>query len=170
MKGNRRIERNEYDGGMEPKADFFDRLMNHPPFKVFQPFYIQHKEVLMYLLFGGVAFFLNIGLFALLDRVVGMNELVNNAICWIICVLFQFFTNRTWVFDGHVDSTAEFMRQALGFFGGRIFTLVVEEMLLAIFITWMGCNAIAVKLVAQVIVIIQNYFISKVLVFRKHGN
>ena len=62
------------------------------------------------------------------------------------------------------------MRQILGFFGGRVFTLIVEEMLLAIFITWMGCNAIAVKLVAQIIVIILNYVISKVLVFKKHGN
>ena len=91
-------------------------------------------------------------------------------ICWIICVLFQFFTNRTWVFDGHVDSTAGFMRQMLGFFGGRVFTLLVEEMLLAIFITWMGCNAMAVKLAAQIIVIILNYVISKVLFFRKHEN
>ena len=56
MKENRSIRRNVYDAGSESKADIFDRLMNHPPLKVFQPFYAQHKEVLMYLFFGGLHF------------------------------------------------------------------------------------------------------------------
>ena len=43
----------------ERKPDIFDRLMHLPGLRVFEPFYRKHKEVLMYLLFGGLAFFLN---------------------------------------------------------------------------------------------------------------
>lgn len=148
------------------EEDIFDKLMHMPVLNIFEPFYKKHKEVLMYLFFGGLAFFLNIGLFALIG-ITGINELINNALCWIICVLFQFFTNRTWVFDGKVNSRTEFIQQMSGFVGGRIATLVIEEIILAIFITWLGFEAMLVKLAAQVIVIVLNYVISKLLVFRK---
>ena len=51
------------------------------------------------------------------------------------------------------------------FVGGRIATLVIEEVILFIFITELGMNSILVKIVAQVIVIALNYVISK-FVFR----
>lgn len=149
------------------KNDFFDRIMALPGIRIFEPFYKKHKEVLLYLFFGGIAFFLNIGLFALFNGAMKINALVANVICWIICVLFQFFTNRIWVFDGKTDSKSEFLLQMGSFFGGRVFTLVVEEVILAVFITWLGWNSMAVKLAAQVVVIVLNYVISKLIVFRK---
>ena len=45
---------------MEEKRDIFDRLMHLPVLNIFEPFYKKHKEVLMYLFFGGITFFLNI--------------------------------------------------------------------------------------------------------------
>ena len=110
---------------MEEKRDIFDRLMHLPVLNIFEPFYKKHKEVLMYLFFGGITFFLNIALYAWLDGMLGINALIANVICWVVCVLFQYFTNRTWVFDGQVDSAAGFLKQMASFFGGRLFTLVV---------------------------------------------
>jgi len=150
---------------VEDKKDIFDKLMHLPVLRIFEPFYIKHKEVLMYLLFGGLAFFLNLFLFIGIDAVFHISELINNIICWVICVLFQFFTNRTWVFEGHVDTQAEFWKQMSSFFCGRLFTLVVEEAILAIFITWLGLNSVMVKLAAQVVVIVLNYIVSKFFVF-----
>lgn len=72
----------------EREPDLFDRLMHLPGLRVFEPFYKKHKEVLMYLLFGGLAFFLNMFLFWLFTGPAAMNELVANVICWIICVTF----------------------------------------------------------------------------------
>ena len=39
--------------------------------------------------------------------------------------------------------------------------------LMAIFVTWLGMNVFVIRLVAAVLVIVANYFISKLLVFRK---
>ena len=151
----------------ERKPDIFDRIMHLPLLNIFEPFYKKYKEGLMYLFFGGLAFFLNIILFAFLTDIMAMNDLLANAVSWVICVLFQYITNRTWVFDGRVQGAAEFVKQISSFFGGRIFTLVVEEIIIAVFITWLGFNRIAVKLAAQFIVIVLNYVISKLFVFKK---
>ena len=108
------------DMDVEEKKDIFDKLMHLPVLNIFEPFYKKHKEVLMYLFFGGLTFFLNIALYAWLDKGLGMNALIANVICWVVCVLFQYFTNRTWVFDGQVDSAAGFLKQMASFFGGRL--------------------------------------------------
>lgn len=148
-------------------GDMFDRLIHLPGLRILEPFYKEHKEVLLYLLFGGLSFFLNIFLFIGIDRAFGINELINNIICWIVSVLFQYFTNRTWVFDGYTNGTIDLIKQIASFFGGRIFTLIVEEIIIAIFIMWLGLNSAAVKLGAQVVVIVLNYIISKLVVFKK---
>ena len=96
-----------------------------------------------------------------------INEVINNSIDWVICVAFQFFTNRTWVFDGKVDNTKDFLKQAGSFTAGRLFTLVVEDLLIFIFITLMGLPKMPVKLGATFVVIALNYVISKLIVFRK---
>ena len=148
------------------KKDIFDKLMSLPGLRIFEPFYKKYKEVLLYVFFGGLAFFLYLGLFYLLDKT-GMNELLNTCIDWVICVLFQFYTNRTWVFDSEVDSRAGFIKQMASFFAGRLFTLIVDEAITAVFITWLDFPKMPVKLVGQVVVIVLNYVISKLIVFKK---
>lgn len=149
------------------KKDIFDRIMSLPVLNIFEPFYTKHKEGLMYLFFGGLAFFLSIFLFWFMDSVMHLNAVLNNTIDWVICVAFQFFTNRTWVFDGHVESKGEFLKQAGSFTAGRLFTLVVEDLIIYIFITLLGFPSMPVKLAATFIVIALNYVISKLIVFKK---
>lgn len=149
------------------KKDIFDRIMSLPVLNIFEPFYTKHKEGLMYLFFGGLAFFLSIFLFWFMDSVMHLNAVLNNTIDWVICVAFQFFTNRTWVFDGHVETKAEFLKQAGSFTAGRLFTLVVEDLIIYIFISLLGFPSMPVKLAATFIVIVLNYVISKLIVFKK---
>ena len=90
---------------MEEKKDIFDRLMHLPVLNIFEPFYKKHKEVLMYLFFGGITFFLNIALYAWLDGMLGINALIANVICWVVCVLFRRsgrFGSRIFKADGFV--------------------------------------------------------------------
>ncbi len=149
------------------KKDIFDKIMSLPVLNIFEPFYTKHKEGLMYLFFGGLTFFLSLFLFWFMDSVMHINEVINNSIDWVICVAFQFFTNRTWVFDGKVDNTKDFLKQAGSFTAGRLFTLVVEDLLIFIFITLMGLPKMPVKLGATFVVIALNYVISKLIVFKK---
>lgn len=149
------------------KKDIFDRIMSLPVLNILEPFYKKYKEGLLYLFFGGLTFFLSIFLFWFMDSVLHMNVVINNSIDWVICVAFQFFTNRTWVFDGKVETKKDFLKQAGSFTAGRLFTLVVEDLLIYIFITLLGFPTMPVKLAATFVVIVLNYVISKLIVFRK---
>lgn len=149
----------------EQKKDIFDRIMELPGLRVLQPFYQKQKEALLYLFFGGLAFVLNIAVFALLSNVFHLDPLLGNVISWIITVLFAFYTNRIWVFQAPTTTRKEFFQQLASFFSGRIVTLLIEELLLGIFITWLQSPEIPVKVIAQVVVIVLNYVISKLFIF-----
>lgn len=151
----------------EKRPDIFDRIMALPLLNILEPFYKAHKMVLLYLFFGGTAFFLNLFLFYAIGRLTPLDPLVNNIICWIVCVLYQYWTNRTWVFDGKTSGALEFIKQMASFVGGRLFTLFLEEAIIAVFITWLKLPEMPVKLAAQVVVIVLNYVISKAFVFKK---
>ena len=103
---------------------------------------------------------------ALFYQLLGLNELVANVLSWICVVLFAFFTNRTRVFAAPTSGAGEFLRQMAAFFGGRLATLAAEELILLVFVTWLALPAVPVKIVAQVVVIVLNYVISKLFVFR----
>lgn len=148
------------------KKDIFDRLMGLPILRVFEPFYKKNKEVLLYLFFGGLTFLVSIASYAYFNIIWQWNELVANIVSWILAVLFAFITNRIWVFDKPTDSVGAFMKQMLSFFGGRVATLVVEEIILLVFITLLHFGSMPVKVVAQIIVILLNYVISKWFVFK----
>ena len=152
---------------IEEKKDIFDKIMELPVLRILQPFYIKKKEILLYLFFGGLAFVVSIGSFAIFNLIMGVNELISNFFSWFITVLFAFITNRIWVFQSPTKGYWEFFLQLCSFFGGRIITLAIEEVLLFIFITWLGMSSVLVKTVAQVVVIVLNYFISKLLIFKE---
>lgn len=151
------------------ERDIFDKIMGLPGLRILEPFYQKHKEILLYLFFGGLTFLVSIASYGYCNLVLGINELVANVISWILAVSFAFLTNRIWVFQAPTHSAAEFVAQLVTFFGGRVVTLVVEEVLLLVFITWLHFPSMLIKILAQVIVIVLNYVISKLVVFRKKG-
>lgn len=128
-------------------------------------FYKKNKEVLLYLFFGGLAFLVSIITYVFFDVMLSMNELIANVLSWVITVSFAYMTNKIWVFHAPTHTLQEFIKQMSSFFGGRIATLVIEELILLVFVTWLAFPSVLVKVVAQVIVIVLNYVISKHFVF-----
>ena len=153
----------------ELKQDIFDRIMHLSMFRRWEPLYCKHKEILLYLFFGGASFLVSIGSFALFVYFFKTGELIGNVWSWVCAVLFAYITNRTWVFEDKAKEKKGIVREIYLFFSGRIFTLLVEEVIIYVFITRLGYQVVLIKTVAQVVVIILNYIISKVLVFRKRS-
>ena len=132
---------------------------------MFQTFYKKNKEVVLYLFFGGLAFVVSIATYVFFDVILSMNELIANVLSWIITVSFAYVTNKIWVFDAPIHTTQEFFKQIVSFFGGRIATLIIEELILLVFVTVLAFPSVLVKIVTQVIAIVLNYVISKFFVF-----
>lgn len=155
----------------ENREDIFDKIMQLPLLKILEPFYKKHKEILLYLFFGGVVTIISIGTFQLSYAVLKINELIANVISWIISVLVAYTTNRTWVFRSTANTKSAVITEMLSFFGGRIATLVIEELIILVFVTLLKFNSLAVKLAAQIAVIVLNYIFSKLWIFKdKSGN
>lgn len=128
--------------------------------------YQKHQEILLYVFFGGFTTVVSVGSFILFDEVLGVHELVANVLSWIFAVGFAYVTNRRWVFRSKAKGKA-LLAEACGFYGGRLLTLGLEEVLLLVFVTWLGVNSTAIKLIAQFVVLTGNYILSKFLIFRK---
>lgn len=152
---------------MDEKQDIFDEIMTLRCFDFIRPFYKKYKEVLLYLLFGGLTFIVSIGAFALFERVLGMSALVANIFSWILAVSFAYITNRTWVFSSAVYDIVGIEKEIFSFFCGRVVTLLMEEIILYVGIVLLCIDSIVVKVAGQIVVIVSNYFISKVLVFKE---
>lgn len=101
---------------------------------------------------------------------------------WVAAVLFAFFTNRKWVFT-KADKDAPMIPQLSKFAAGRVATFGVDYLvtyfgaiaLSKIIVEWnsveilgrvLNLNEIGAKILAAVIVIIGNYFFSKLFVFK----
>lgn len=152
---------------MEDKKDIFDRLMACRGLAFARPFYQKHKEIFLYLLFGAGTTFVNLLVFHAFTAWIVLDVLVANVLAWLAAVLSAYVTNRTWVFASRAQGVRAVFGEVLAFFGGRVFTLLFEEAMLWLFIKHLGLYAMAVKLAVSVAIVILNYVISKLLVFRK---
>ena len=150
----------------QKKEDIFDRLMHLPGLRIFEKFYKKNKEMLLYLLFGGLTTIVSIGTYAWFNVELHINELIANIISWIFAVTFAYITNKIWVFQSKTTGFAAVCQEMVKFYGGRLSTLAIEELILFIFITLLHGNSVLVKLVAQIIVLALNYIISKIFVFK----
>jgi len=150
---------------MSEKHDIFDRIIMLPGLRIFSGFYIRNKPILMYLFFGGLTTLISIGVFIFFDSGLHFNVLVANILSWIAAVSFAYVTNRTWVFNSKATG-CNIIKEMASFFAGRLATLGLEEILLLVFVTLLNFNGTVIKIAAQIIVLISNYLISKLFVFK----
>lgn len=146
--------------------DIFDRIMDLKFLRIFNPFYKKYKEVLLYLFFGGLTTVISIGSYAFFDVSMHIDPMIANVFSWILAVLFAYVTNRIWVFNNVAEDLKGIIQEIISFFGGRVATLLMEEAILYVGIKLLGMNSILIKVLAQVLVVIANYIISKLFVFK----
>lgn len=150
---------------MSERKDIFDRLMECRGFRIFQPLYKKYKEIILYLFFGGLTFLVSVGSYVFFEFVTGMSPLIANIFSWILAVSFAYITNRIWVFTDIAHGVQKVIKEVCAFFGGRVVTLIIEEAILFFGISVLNFESVVVKVIGQIVVIISNYFISKILVF-----
>ena len=121
------------------------------------------RELILYVVFGAFTFFVNLISYFFFANLLGINYLVSNAIAWFLSVLFAYITNRIWVFE---SKSPNILKEMSLFFGGRIFSGVVDMLLMYTFIDLLVLDSTISKIIVQIIVIILNYIFSKLIVFK----
>ncbi len=157
--------------------------------------YNKYKEIILYLFFGVVTTVVSLAVCFVTLRVgvifwhdangepTKLLDVLGSVLQWVSGVLVAFYTNKKWVFtEAEQGSTA---RQLTVFAGSRVGTLLLEIVInLAVIALFDACKYVAptinivffsitvtsrlwAKIASSVLVVITNYFISKLIVFRK---
>lgn len=121
------------------------------------------RELFLYVVFGTLTFFVNVIVYFLFETLLGVNYLISNVLAWFFSVLFAYVTNRRWVFESR---SPDILKEMSLFFGGRIFSGVVDTALMYLFIDVLMAGNLISKIIVQVIVVILNYVFSKLIVFK----
>lgn len=126
-----------------------------------------NNDKIRYLIAGGCTTFVNLIAFYLLRTLTTIDRNVCNVIAICMAITFAYFANKFFVFRSKTEGISQAVVEALSFVGARVVSMAVEVLGFAILCDSFRLNELVSKLVVQFIVIVLNYFFSKVFVFRE---
>ena len=135
--------------------------------KMLKRLIVKYWDVLSYLFFGGLTTVVNYAVYLPCFNLLGMSAAVSNVIAWAVAVLFAFLTNKPFVFKSHDWSAKTVWPEFIKFVGCRIGSGVLETAIVFVTVDLLYWNGNWMKLATSVLVVILNYFASKLLVFKK---
>ena len=152
--------------------------------KMIKKLFIKYKELITYVIFGVLTTLVNFFAFWLFTKILGEElYLINNAIAWVVGVIFAYITNKLFVFESKSWDLKVVTKEITGFLGARIFSFLVEEGGMFLFITVLGLGEkfltilnltitgqFIVKILLAVIVVVMNYVFSKFFIFKSSEN
>ena len=143
------------------------KILEKMHLKKLADWYRKHQEGMRYLIFGALTTLVNIIAYAVFYYLFHINNGVSNVIAWIVGATFAYITNKLYVFNSKVNNKKELIKEIAYFYGCRLLTLVIDEGIMIVTVDKMGWNALLMKIIANIIVIILNFIFSKILIFKK---
>lgn len=125
---------------------------------------LQSSQIFRYVMTGGMTTAINYIIYILLTAA-GLDYLAANSVAWLGAVLFAYYANRYMVFRSEGRKGQEFIQ----FFGLRLATLAVENLLLFLFVEYVGAAELPSKILVSVITVALNYFACKYSIFKERG-
>ena len=127
----------------------------------------EHYDVLAYLFFGGLTTVVNYLVYLPCYNGLGLSASVSNVIAWVVAVAFAFLTNKPFVFKSHDWSAKVLLPELTKFVGCRVASGVLETAVIFVTVDCLNWNGNWMKLITSILVVILNYFGSKLLVFKE---
>lgn len=132
---------------------------------------IKYRELIVYVIVGGlttlvswaVKFAWNFIFYGGTAYPTELQAVILSTVEWVAGVAFAYPTNRRFVFQ---SKDPEIFKECIKFVLSRVSTYLLSVGL-NVLLTWLGVNVYVTTIVAAVAVVIANYVISKLLVFRK---
>lgn len=136
--------------------------------KKIKEIYTKYKEIINYLVFGVLTTLVNFVTYFITAKIIGIDEVISSGISWFCSVLFAYITNKIFVFESKTKGIKEVAKEISSFFLARILSGICCDVgTFAIMVKVFNINDIISKFVTQVMVVIMNYILSKLVIFRK---
>jgi len=126
----------------------------------------QHKEVLLYLIFGVLTTIINIVTYNIFKNLLNIDYMLSTIIAWCFAVIFAYVTNRIYVFNSKNNNKTDIVKEIMLFISVRLSSLVIDIAIMYIGVTILTINDMLIKVFANVVIIIINYIVSKKIVFK----
>lgn len=135
--------------------------------------YKKYEEIINYLIIGVLTTVVNLAVkYALLFTVLNASDAtqlqIAVVISWVVACIFAYITNRKIVFK---SKSKKILKEFTAFVSARLFTLFLEMLIMFVFVTLLTLNSnlwvVIWSLVAQIVVIVVNYVLSKLVIFKK---
>lgn len=124
-------------------------------------------HILKYLIFGVLTTIISLGTFWIFITFTNLNENICNFLSIVIGILAAYVLNREYVFE---SKEKNILKEFSKFVMSRIMSSLFDIIMFFIFATWLSFNEMVVKIVISVVVVILNYILSKLLVFKEKTN
>lgn len=131
--------------------------------------YLKYKEIINYLIVGGLTTLVSLAVyyicvFTFLNPNNTIELQIANILSWIAGVTFAYFTNRKYVFESENQNR---LGEVTKFVSSRIGTLLLDMFIMWLGVTILLLNDKIIKIISQILVIVGNYVLSKLFVFKK---
>ena len=139
----------------------------------------KYRELIVYVICGGLTTVINFIVQYLSGFVLRGEKFleIRTVAAWCAAVIFAFFVNKIFVFRDtagrsgtepeKVSDGRRGIAQFITFTGMRVLSLGMEVVIMSVGVRFLGANEFICKLIAQVLVVISNYFFSKLIIFKK---
>lgn len=142
--------------------------IKHLDLKTIKGLYLEYKEIINYLIFGGLSTVVNFASYFIAARLLKIDEVASSAISWFCAVLFAYITNRLFVFENKSNTKKGILKEIISFFAFRVLSGILCDVgTFALMVKVFNINDIISKIVTQIMVIIVNYIFSKFIIFKK---
>ncbi len=136
-------------------------------------FYRSHIEGMRYLICGGLSTVVNIAAYILgsylifsgiTDEHLKVN--ISEIFAFIVALIFAYWVNKTIVFESKCENIKALIKEIFSFTACSIFTEIISIGMMN-FAVYANINDILMKVIANIVVIILNFILSKILIFKK---
>lgn len=127
----------------------------------------KYRSVIMYVIFGVCTTVVNIITYNLMYEVWHFSNVLSNVVAWVFAVIFAYITNKLWVFESMSLEKSLVFNEMLKFFSCRLGTGIMDIGIMYLAVDILKMNSMLWKIISNIIVIVVNYIMSKLVIFNK---
>lgn len=128
--------------------------------------YAKHRDAVLYIIFGVCSTVVNIVVYYICAHPMGLSTTLSAVIAWVFSVVFAYVTNKIFVFRSKTGSLSALFKEITNFVAARLATGAMDLVIMFVFVDMMHVNDMLVKIASNVLVVILNYILSKLFVFK----
>ena len=135
--------------------------------------YLQNREIIDYLFWGVLTTCVSWLSYIAAIRLLDSNVAISNAISWVLATLFAFTVNKVFVFRSLSFQMKVLVREFFLFVSSRFLTGLFEIISVPLLVdhgfnySLLGVKGLLTKIIVSFLVVIMNYCISKLLIFKR---